>query len=121
MLAQKLTGDRVGLIESIVTSLEDHLTAVDPSVRPHIDDVIGDRHDVAIMLDHQDGVSLVPQLSEQAIQSSDVARVQSDAGLVEDVEHLGQAVPEVADHLYPLGLSAGEGGGFPAEAQVAQA
>ncbi len=53
--------------------------------KPEIDDVIGDLDHVGVVLDHQDGVSLIPQLPEDVDEPEVVARVQADRWLIEHV------------------------------------
>jgi hypothetical protein len=73
------------------------------------------------VLHDEHGVALVPQRAQQAREPVHVARVQAHAGLVEDVRHAGQARAEVADGLEPLRLPAGDRGGLPVQAEVAEA
>ena len=57
---------------------------------------------------------------EQPVDLLHVVRVQADRGLVEHVGHVGEARAEVADHLHPLRLAAGERRRLAVEAQVAE-
>ncbi len=50
-----------------------------------------------------------------------VPRVQSNAGLIEYVQHVHQAAPEVFHNPYPLRFSAGEGVCFTIEAEIFEA
>ena len=106
VLLQELPGEGIRVRKSVVAPFEHHFTSVHPGLRADVDHVIRDGHDVAIVLDDQHGIALVAQLHQQAVRTGDVVRVQPNAGLVEDVQHLGQAVPEVPDHLHPLRLAA---------------
>ncbi len=83
--------------------------------------MVGDRDHLGLVLHHQHRVALVPQLEQQAVHPLDVVRVQSGAGLVEDVGDVGERGAEVADHLDPLRLAAGEGAGRPLQREVAEA
>jgi hypothetical protein len=47
--------------------------------------------------------------------------MQADGGLVEDVGHICQAGAEVAHHLDALRFAAGQGGGHPVQAEIAEA
>jgi hypothetical protein len=51
----------------------------------------------------------------------DVARVQADAGLVEDVHHVPEAAAEVLCHLHALRLTAGERVRLPVQRQLLEA
>jgi ABC-type lipoprotein release transport system permease subunit len=64
-------------------ALEDDFAASRTGARPEVDDVIGDLDGLWFVLDHQHGVALVPQLTEQVVHPLDIVRVQADCGLVE--------------------------------------
>ena len=61
------------------------------------------------------------RFAQQLIQAVNVARVQANARLVEDIEHVYKAAAEMLDHLDALRLAAGERIGFAIEAEVFQA
>jgi hypothetical protein len=71
-----------------------------------VDDVVGDRDRLRLVLDDEDGVALVAQAQQQLVHALDVVGVQADRRLVEDVGDVGQRRAEVADHLGPLRLAA---------------
>ena len=56
-----------------------------------INDMIGLEHGILIMLDDDHGVAEVAQAAQGAEQPFVVALVQANRGLVEHVEHAGQA------------------------------
>ena len=90
-------------------------------MRPDVDDVIGNLDHVRIVLDDDDRVALVAQLLEQLVETMDVARVQADARLVEDVHHVHEAAAEVLDHPDPLRFAAGQRVGLPIQGEVLEA
>ena len=92
-----------------------------PGARAHVDDVVGDPDDLRVVLDDEDGVALVAQAAEQPVHLLDVVGVEPDRRLVEHVGHVGQRRAEVADHLRPLRLAAGQRARRPVEAEVAEA
>jgi hypothetical protein len=67
-----------------------HLAAVLPRAGPDVDDVVGHRDRVLVVLDDDDGVAEVPQAGERVDETAVVALVQPDGGLVEHVEHADQ-------------------------------
>ncbi len=73
--------------------------------------MIGDRDGLGLVLHHQHGVALVPQLQQKLVHPRDVVRVQADGRFVEYVGDIGQRRPEMADHLDALGFSAGQRAG----------
>ena len=85
-----------------------------------VDDVVGDRDRLRLVLDDEHRVALVPQPHEQVVHPLDVMRVQPDRRLVEHIGDVGQRGAEVADHLGALRLSARERARRAVEREVAQ-
>ncbi len=92
-----------------------------PAPRAEVDDVVGDRDRLRLVLDDEHGVALVAQLQQELVHPLDVVRVQPDRGLVEDVGHVGERRAELADELRALRLAAGQRARRPVEREVAQA
>ena len=61
---------------------------------------------VGVMLHDDDRVALVAQFLKEFIHTVNIARMQADAWLVEDVHHIGQTAAEVFDDLDALRLAA---------------
>ena len=101
-------------------ALEDHFAAAGARSGAEVDDVVGDRDRLRLVLDHKDGIALVAQAQQQLIHPLDIVRVEPDGRLVEDVGHVGERRPEVTDHLGALRLTARQRAGRPIEAEVAQ-
>ena len=59
MLTHEAAGDGVGTPEFVKAPLKDHVAAVAPGPRADVHDMVGDRHHVGIVLDDQDGISLI--------------------------------------------------------------
>src|SRR5262245_62788867 len=57
-----------------------------PTLGSEIDDVVGSLHDVEVVLDDDDRVSLRHQLVQDVEQPLDVGKVEPGGGLVENVE-----------------------------------
>src|ERR671922_853949 len=89
-------------------ALEYHLPTGRPGAGAEVDDVVGDRDRVRLVLHDEHRVALVAQPQEQLVHPLDVVRVEPDGRLVEDVGDVAQARAEVPDHPYPLGLAPGE-------------
>ena len=113
-------GERAARPQPVDGALEDHLAAGGAGAGAEVDDVVGDRDHLRLVLDHEDGVALVAQPQQQVVHPLDVVGVQPDRRLVEDVGHVGERRPEVADHLGALRLTARQRAGRPVEAEVAQ-
>ena len=85
-----------------------------------VDDVVGDRDHLRLVLDDEHGVALVAQPQQQVVHPLDVVRVQPDRRLVEDVGDVGERRAEVADHLGALRLAARQRARRPVEREVAE-
>ena len=99
-------GERAAGAQPLDGALEDDLAALGAGARAEVDDVVGDRDRLGLVLDDEHGVALVAQPQQQAVHALHVVRVQADRGLVEDVRHVGERRAEVTDHLGALRLSA---------------
>src|SRR6266571_6792532 len=86
-----------------------------------VDDPVGLRDDVEVVLDHHRGVAGVDQAMQHADQLLDVRHVQADGGFVEDIEGFHRAgFCKLIDELDALGLAAGKRRTLLAERQIAQ-
>ena len=79
-----------------------HSTALLARAQSDVDDVVGHADHVLVVLDHDDGVSLVAQLPEDVDQSLIVSCVQTDGRLVQHVERPHQRRPERRGQIDPL-------------------
>ena len=59
-------------------------------------------HDVLVVLDDHNGVAVVAQLFEAPYQAVVVSLVQTDRGLVEDVQHVDKLRAYLRGEAYPL-------------------
>ena len=75
---------------------------------PHVHDVVRDTDHLLVVLDEQDRVAVVTELADRVLEQGYVVVVQADAGLVEDVEQVGEGRVDVLGYLASLGLAAGE-------------
>jgi len=88
---------------------------------PDFDEPIRRAHHRFIVFDHDDGVPLFDQASEDADHAREVARVHADAGFIEHEDGVGQAGPEAGRQVDALHLAAGERAGKPVQREVAEA
>ena len=119
-VVQVAPSQRVAGAQPVEIALEHDLAAGAAGARPEVDDVVGDRDRLGLVLHDEHGVALVAQLQQQVVHALDVVRVQADRGLVEDVGHVGERGAEVADHLRALRLAARQRARRPVEREVAQ-
>ena len=120
LVAEVLAGERLARAQARDVALVLDLAAVDAGARTEVDDVVGDRDGLGLVLDDEHGVALVAQLLQQLVHALDVVRVQSDRRLVEDVGDVGEARSEVPDHLGALRLAARQRARGAVERQVAE-
>ena len=97
------------------------MAAVDAGARAHVDEKIGLAYGVFVVLDDEHGIAERFQASKRAEQAFVVALVQADGGLVENVEHAGEAGADLAREPYALALAARQGSGSSRQAQIVEA
>ena len=89
-------------------SLGDDQTAVLACARAKVDEMIRGFHRLLIVLDDDDSVAEVAELSESVEQACVVALVQTDGRLVEDVEDADEPRSNLRRETYALRFSPGE-------------
>jgi len=99
----------------------DDAAAVLAGPGPDVDHMVGDPDGFLVVLDHDHRVPEVAQALEGADQALVVPLVESDRGLVEDVEHPDQAAADLAGQADPLGLPTRERPRGAGERQVVEA
>ncbi len=114
------SGQGGGLQQRRDRPLERHLAPTHARPGSDVHHVIGGQDHVRIVLHDQHRVALVAQRAQQPGQARHVPRVQAHAGLVQDVQHVGQAVAQVPHEFQALALAAGQAGRLAAQAQVPQ-
>ena len=98
---------RVASQQVVERSLELDPAAVDAGARPQVHDVVGDADHLGMVLHQQHRIAGVAQPAYRALEPFDVARMQADARLVEDVEYVGERGVDVLGNLAALRLAAG--------------
>ena len=122
-LAAKVAGrQRTGVLKDFgKRPLGHHFTAVDACARSQINDVVGAANRLLVMFDDEHGVSKVAQSFECLQQLPVVALVQSDAGLVQNVEHAHQSSPDLRSQANALRFAAAQRAALAIKRQVTQA
>ncbi len=87
---------------------------------PDIDDHVGLAHRVLVVLDHDQRVAQIAQRLERGQEAVVVALMETDRGLVEDVEHADERAADLRREPDALGLPARERGRAAREVEVAQ-
>lgn len=99
-------------------ALGDEVSAVSAGAGSKIAELIGAGDDIAIMLDHDQGVSKVAQFVEGGEEAVIVAGMESDGGFIEDVEDAAESASKLAGQTYPLCLATAERIGGAAEVEI---
>ena len=92
-----------------------------PGTRSEVDEVIGGPHCLLIVLDDEYRIAHVSQSFKAGQQTGVVARMKTNARLVEDVQDTDKAGPDLTRQADSLSLSAREGRGRAVEGEVVKA
>ena len=119
---QVVPGDRAWGVHDLLRGAGGHdLAAMNSCAGTHVDDIVRLPHGVLVVLHHQQGVAQIPQLLQGGKQLVVVPLVQTDGGLVQDIQHPHERGTDLGSQPDPLALAAGQGPRLPAEGQVLQA
>ena len=83
-------GQRAGGPQPLHGALEHHLATAGACAGAEVDDVVGDRDRLRLVLHDEHCVALVPQPQQQVVHPLDVVGVQPDRRLVEDIGDVGE-------------------------------
>ncbi len=89
-------------------------------LRPHLNDPVGFLQDLRVVIDENDGIAVRHEVVHHSGEAHDVGRVQTDARLIEHIEHASRAVAHGAGQLHPLPLAGRERRRGAVERQVAE-
>ena len=110
------------LLEDVLgRAFGDDMAAMDAGAGADIDHVVGGQDGVLVVLDDDHGVADVAQAPQRFEQAVIVALVQADRGLVEHVEHAGEARADLAGEPDALALAARQRAGIAAKRQIIEA
>ena len=85
-----------------------------------LDDVIGGADHRFVVLDDDDGVAGVGECADDADETVNVARVETDAGFVEDEERVDERGAEAGGEVDAFDFAAGERARLAIEGEVAE-
>src|SRR6267154_5042871 len=109
--AEVFSGERLLIVEHVsVSAGEEELAAEFACAGAEIDDVAGGFDGVRVVFDDENSVAEVAQGFEDVDQALRVARVEADAGFVENVERADEMRAERSGELDALRFAAREGG-----------
>ena len=87
-------------------ALGDDMATVNAGAGADIDDVVRRQDGILVVFNDNDGVAEVTQAPQRIEQAGIVALMQADRGLVEDIEHAGQAGTDLAGEADALAFAA---------------
>ena len=119
-LADHGAGGRTAPKELFVRALEHDPAAVDTRAGAHVHDMVGNPDHFRMVLHQQDRVAMVPKAPHAPFHPLDVPVVQAHAGLVQDIQDVGQRRIDVFRDLASLGLTAGKRPHRTVQAQVSE-
>lgn len=97
------------------------MTTAGTGLGSYLNDVIGGADHRFVVLDDDDGIAGIGQGADDRDESVDVARVQADAGFVEDEERVDERSAETTGEVDALDFAAGKGFRLTVEREVAEA
>ena len=122
LAAQEGAGDGARLGEDdLERAVRDDLAAVLPGPGPDVDHPVGRPDRLLVVLHDEDRVAEVAEAGQGRDQLRVVALVETDRGLVEDVQDAHERRADLGREPDPLGLAAGQADARPVERQVVQA
>ena len=89
--------------------------------RPDFDDMVGGAHGLFVVFDHDHGVADVAQPLQGVDHLAIVARVQTNARLIQHIQHAHQFRADLHREPHPLRFAARKGGGTAVEAEIVNA
>ena len=106
--------------EVVGRTLEDDISAAATGFGSDVDKEVGCANNFFVVLDNDDGVAFVSKASQNADKPGSVARVQTDAWLVEDVDGALESSSESCCEVYALTFATGESRGESVESEVSE-
>ncbi len=94
---------------------------MDAGARAHVDDMIGGADGLFVVLDDDHGIAEIAQALQRFQQLLVVALVQADGGLVQHIEHAGQARADLRGETDALAFAARQRAGAARQRQIFQA
>ena len=82
-----------------------------PGPGADVDDLVRGVHGFLVVLHHQQGIAQITQMLKSFQELAIIPLVQADAGLVQNVEHTGQAAADLGSQANTLGFATGQGSG----------
>ena len=87
---------------------KDNLTTLATGLWAEVNEIVGCKHYIAVMLHHNDGVAYVAQALERVNKPVVVTWMEADTRLIKDVEHIDKLRTHLGRKTYALSLTARE-------------
>ena len=97
-----------GFVDLAGITVEDNLTSQATCIRADIYQMIGSTHDLLVVLDHHHRIAKSLQLFQHVDETVGIARVESDAGLIEDIKRAHKRASETGTEIDALALTTRE-------------
>ncbi len=102
------------------SAVEQDLSPAGSCAGAQIGDPVGMPEEDLVVFHYDNGISLVADLLQNSDELTDIVRMESDRGLIEDTDQAAQVHPSEGCEPKPSGISRGEGSRFPVGGKVAQ-
>ena len=112
-------GERISARNHLLRSSgKHHFTPLSPRLGPHVHDIVGRHHDGLVVFHHHNGVSQIAHLLDYLDKVVGIARMQTYAGFVENIEGAHQGAPQRIGQVDTLALASRQRGRGSVEAQI---
>ncbi len=101
-------------------SLGHHAATTNSRPGSEIDNVVGRSYRFLVVLDHDHGVALVPQIGKALQQQLIVAWMEPDRGFIQDVDDTDQSAADLSGQADSLGFAAGECRGGSVQGEIVE-
>ena len=120
--AQIIRGQRfVPKQKLIERAVENQFTAALAATRTDVDQVVGRANDLLFVLDHEERVAAVAQIVHHPDEPADIARMQTDARLVQDKERIDERSAETGGEIDALHFATAQSARGTIEREIADA
>ena len=120
VLAEHLSCARATVQQFLIVALKDDVATLAARSGSQVHNVVGNTNHFAMVLNEQYGIARITQAAHRVLHLLDVVVVEARAGLVQDIEHVGERRIDVFGNLATLSLTARQGAHCTFQAEVAQ-
>ena len=119
LAGEVLAGQRVRIGHNFLRRTGgNHLAAMDTGAGTDVNQIVRSQHGILIVFHHQQGVAHIPQITQCGQQLVVVPLVETDRGLIQNIENAHQAGTNLCSQTNSLAFAAGEGSGTAGKGQI---